>query len=50
MIYGMRGVVEMSIQDEVKLSAVWAMRPQPKCHKSRKAQRTYIKWFKVYVD
>ena len=48
-IYGTRGVVEWLIQHEAKPSALSDTRPQPECHKSRKARLTYIKWFKVYA-
>ena len=47
MIYGTRGVVEWLIKHEAKLSALSDTRPQPECHKSRKARLAYIKWFKV---
>ena len=29
---------------------IYGTRPQPECHKSRRAQLTYIKWFKVYAQ
>ena len=45
MIYGKRGVVEY----EAKLSALSSTRPQPGYHKSRKARRNNIKWFKVFA-
>ena len=46
MIYGTRGVVEWLIKP--KPSALTDTRPQPECHKSRRARLTYIKWFEVY--
>ena len=36
-------------EHEMKLSALSAMRPQPECHKSRKAWHDNIKWFKVFA-
>ena len=29
---------------------IYGTRPQPECHKSRRALLTYIKWFKVYAQ
>ena len=29
---------------------IYGTRPQPECHKSRRARLTYIKWFKVYAQ
>ena len=46
---GTRGVVEWLIKHEAKPSALSSMRPQPECHKSRKAQHDNIKWFKVFA-
>ena len=48
-IHSTRGVVERLIQHEAKSSAVSDTRPQPECHKSRRARLTYIKWGKIYA-